>query len=282
MSLHPDLDKIIVPGLGMSMVPLPSGYDLDYWNGRLLVFEAPRSGHRYALGVDVAEGVGQDRSVIQVLRIGTTKEPDEQVAEFASDHHDPIDLATLAASVGRFYHDDSGEEALIIPECNGVGNGIPIDLQARLNYGNVFIWKVYDKMTNQLTNRLGWWTNRSTRPKLIAQGLHALTKRDLIVNSPFCLDEMEDFERDPFLAKAKARFGRHDDRIMALLIAYWGAHDEEWLTGEDVAEQRRLLTQAKGIQHTKEAAIGTKATWQNTAVTSEEMLAAWDDWMEGS
>jgi hypothetical protein len=150
-------------------------------------------------------------------------------------------------------------------------------LRTQFEYGNIFIWKVYDKRTGLYSNKLGWWTNRTTRPKLIVRGMHALSQGDLIVNSPFLLDEMEDFERDPYTAKIKARYGRHDDRVLAFLIAHVGAHDEEWIAGEDVAGERHALTRAGVVEQTAEAKTGVAATWQNTACSAKEMYEAWDE-----
>lgn len=269
---------------GMGFRPLSTNvgaYDYDWWNGRLLIWEPPTFGERYVLGVDVAEGVGQDRTVVEVLRVGTTERPDEQVAEFATDHHNPIEMVPIVNTIGRFYKDQGGEEALAVVECNTIGGQeLQLALRTQHDYSNLFIWKVYDKRENLYTSKLGWWTNKSTRPKLIVRGLHAMERGDLIINSSFLLDEMEDFERDHFLAKAKARFGRHDDRVLALLMAHVGAHDDEWLAGEDVAEERRLLTLAGRKEKITEEKQGRKATYQNTPITYEEMLAREEEAME--
>lgn len=269
-----DISKLLRPGFGLKVIDY-NEYDYDYWNGRLLIWESPEAGEQYAIGVDPAEGVGADRSVCQVLKVGNMVHPDVQVAEFACDFLDPVDFASCVKVIGDFYG-SNGEEAFCTVECNApCGDTMVNDLRMRLDYSNLFIWKAYDKITNIYTNKLGWWTNRTTRPKLIARGLHAFANSDLIVNSPFCLDEMSDFERDHFIAKAKARFGRHDDRIMALLIAYFGAHDEEWMAGEDIAEERRARMYGRQIQQLivepETTPVRRRVDYQNTAITLKEM-----------
>lgn len=267
------LDQLARPGLGMKVVEVNTDYDYDWWNGRLIMWDPPERGASYAIGVDVAEGVGKDRSVIEVLRVGDTKRPDEQVAEFASDYHDPIDLAPVVAELGRFYSGPDGVEAIAIVEANGLGDGVILALNTHLEYGNLFQWKVYDKVTHLQTNRLGWWTNRTTRPKLIARGQHAIMKGDLVMHSPFLFNEWKTFQRDHYMAKAAAMSNRHDDRVMAILMAHWAAHDEEWIAGEDVAEKRRRLTAATNVLHTKAAAVETatgaplKVDYQNRAIS---------------
>lgn len=268
------LDQLARPGLGMKVVDVDPLYDYDWWNGRLIMWDPPERSANYAIGVDVAEGVGKDRSVIEVLRIGDIKRPDEQVAEFASDYHDPIDLAPVVAELGRFYSGADGLEAVVIVEANGLGDGVILALNTHLEYGNLFQWKVYDRTTKLETNRLGWWTNRTTRPKLIARGQHAIMKGDLVMHSPFLFNEWKTFQRDHYLARAAAMSGRHDDRVMAILMAHWAAHDAEWISGDDVAEQRRRLTAATGMMHTK-AAEATAAGIQVGRVDYQNRAISW-------
>lgn len=273
-----DISKLIRPGFGMKIVE-KNDFDWDEWNGRMLVWEPPQSYATYAIGVDPAEGVGADRSVCQVIKVGTVDYPDQQVAEFACDFLDPVDFASCVKTIGEFYRDSEGMEAFCTVECNApCGDTLVNDLRMRLDYSNLFVWKAYDRLTNMYTNKLGWWTNRTTRPKIIARGLHAFANGDLIVNSTYTLDEMQDFERDHFIAKARARSGRHDDRVMALLIGFWGAHDDEWMAGEDLAEERRL--RKLGAKHQEmqmyekpSPTLGWgKPDYQNSAITWKQAL----------
>jgi hypothetical protein len=273
------LEELSQPGVGIRILKEISQYEAhDFWNGRLLMWKPPENGRAYALGVDVGGGVGGDRSVIEVIALGDRRAPDEQVAEFASDFHGPLDLSAVVNLVGRMYCDDEKDEALATIECNSIAGGdiTQQDLRTRLDYGNLFVRKAYDKINNIWTTKLGWMTTRTTRPKLIARGVHAFGRGDLIIRSPFLLDEMADFERDHHIAQAKSLSGTHDDRVMAMLIGYWGAHDSEWLSGDDVGEARRVLTDARKVSEDSSAASGRKPDWQNTACTYKEMMASWD------
>lgn len=226
-----------------------SEFDREPWNGRLMCWEAPEPGELYTIGVDPAEGVREDRSCAQILKLGTMKHPDIQVAEFTCDFLDPVDFSAIIKKIGEFYADPDGTEAFCTIEVNApCGDTMVSDLRMRHGYTNLFIRKSYDKINNIYTNTYGWSTNKATRPKLIARGLHALTYGDLIINSPYLLDEMSDFKRDRFDEKPEARRGKRDDRIMALLIAYYGAHDEEWISGDDLAEQRRANLRVEEAQ----------------------------------
>ena len=271
------LDKV-PKGWGFQGVPDPAEFDRDYWNGKLVVYEDPIPTATYVVGVDPSGGKGADRSVIEVRRVGDLEKPDEQVAEFASDHHGPHEIAPVAALVGRLYGDGAGGEALLIVEANGeYGDSCLFDIRSRLGYGNLFVWKVYDRTQNLASNRLGWWTTPSTRPKLVARGVYAITNGDLIVNSEELLNELEDFQSDHYMARAQAVSGRHDDRVMSMLMAYWAAHDNEWLAGQDIAMERRRLHAAGKLEKDEEAQKTPKRSWQNTACTYKEMQREWED-----
>jgi hypothetical protein len=275
------LDKV-PKGWGFRGCDDPAEFDHDYWNGKLVVYEDPQPTDQYVIGVDPSGGKGADRSVIQVLRVGDINRPDEQVAEFASDHHGPHDLAPVAALVGRLYGDGSGGEALCIVEANGeYGDATLFDIRSRLGYGNLFVWKVYDRTKNLSSNRLGWWTTPSTRPKLVARGVHAVTHNDLIINSEELLNELEDFQSDHWMAKAQASSGRHDDRVMSMLMAYWAAHDNEWIAGQDIAAERNRLRLAGKIEQAELSEDTPKRSWQNTAVTSADMHEQWEEQFSG-
>lgn len=274
-----DITSLIKPGYGLTVVT-PSEYDHMAWNGKLLIWEAPKDGETYAIGVDPAEGVARDRSVCEVIKTGNLVHPDEQVAEFACDFLSPTDFADVVNTIGRFYRDPDGTEAFATVECNApCGNTMILDLTQRCDYTNLYIWKQYDRINNLFTNKYGWWTNKTTRPNLIARGMDALQKGDLLINSSHLLDEMSDFERDHYIAKAKARYGRHDDRILALLMAYYGWHDQEWINGEDVATERRMRGQAGEIQKKILPELTKRADYMNTAITAREMASRADEWL---
>lgn len=271
--IDPALRRLMQPGVGFQIVEVGE-YDYGFWNGRLLVWEPPRRGYRYAMGVDVAEGVGGDRSVVEVIRCGTLEEPDVQVAEYASDHLDTVEFSRAVDAIGRFYRDSEGLEAFATVEANGPGKDVIATLNYNLDYTNQYIWKFYDKRTNLYSTKLGWWTTPSTRPRLISRAQHALFQGDLVLNSPFLLDEMADFHGDMWFAKAQARAGRHDDRVMAMLMCYWGAHDDEWLSGEDIAEQRRVLRDARKRADDVAEDGAPRRDFQNTPITERQMWEA--------
>ena len=133
----------IPPGYGLKILGQHEWEGLDFTDplsyvpalmDNLLVWEAPKAGNKYILGVDVSDGIGQDRSVIDVHRVATLHEPAEQVAQFITDSRDPSELALVVDPIGRFYKDDDGQEALAAIECNNHGLTTQSELQGHLGY----------------------------------------------------------------------------------------------------------------------------------------------------
>jgi hypothetical protein len=284
MSMNKGLESLIKPGMALHIVER-NKYDVDEWNGRLLVWDAPRAGEEYILGVDTSEGVKKDRSVCEVIQKGNLYHPDIQVAEFACDFMDPVDFASVVSTIGKFYSDPDGSEAFCTIETNNpAGSSVLNTLRTKLDYTNLFIRKDYEKRENLYTTKLGWHTTRHNRGLIIARGIHALSYGDLIINSPYLLDEMADFESNHDIAQAKVKVGKgHDDRVMAMLVGYFGGHDDEWLSGDDIAEERRLREKAGQIQQKMAASDDRTAQkrpdWQSSAVSARKMNELAEDWL---
>lgn len=282
------LDRASMLGTGMRIVE-NSQYSLDSWNGRMLCFEPPIAGEVYAMGVDPAEGVRADRSCAQVIKLANMTHPAEQVAEFTCDFLDPIDFAAVIKAMGLFYADPDGNECFCTIEINApCGDTMVSDLRLRLDYSNLYIRKSLDRISGLYTNSYGWMTSKSTRPKLIARGLHAMNYGDLIVKSSYLLDEMSDFKRDKFDEKPEARRSKHDDRLMALLIAYYGGNEDQWLSGDDIDEQRRAQIRVDALVDVvnEEANVPVQAKkreidFQSRAMTHKAMMEEAENFLFG-
>ena len=251
-------------------------------NGRLLIWEWPKIGPEYVIGVDVSTGVGLTNSVAHILKVGSIYEPYEQVAEFACNFLDPHDLVPVLNTVGRLYWCiGSGQPALMCIECNNAGESTQYDLMTQHNYSNLFIWKVYDRAGNVLTNRLGWWTTPRTRRKIVLHGARLLRSGGWKINSPWFIDEMADFELQRGVgsqmldsemeAIARHKSGALDDRLMAGFIAVWCAQD---LREAGFENPVAVHQQWKERQEEREKALRVgrpEKDYQNTAISYEKM-----------
>ena len=115
---------IIPPGYGflpLSMKDIaPGGAHVDGM-GVCAIYEPPLRGESYVVSVDVSDGLGQDRSSVDVIRRGTIARPEEQVAHFLSDRIKPRELAFVVDALGHLFVDDAGREACVAIETNNPG-----------------------------------------------------------------------------------------------------------------------------------------------------------------
>jgi hypothetical protein len=179
-----------------------------------LIWEKPLTGFYYTVGVDSSEGVGGDNAVIEVLNVNTGV----QAAEFATPNLPPDQLATYVLDIAKWYN-----RALIVPEINS--SGISLVDHIKLKYVNIYRRKVFDKISGMTQEAIGWRTTGTTKPILIHDLEEATREQYILINSEAALKEMRTFVRTD--ESGKQGFGaegsNHDDRVIALGLAYQGA-----------------------------------------------------------
>jgi hypothetical protein len=250
--------------------------------GVLWMWEPPGNRSSYVVGVDPSVGiVGWDRhnrviddvktdnGCIEVIKVGHGEPgspdfvPDVQVAEYAAPI-DPEDLADVANIVGRVYGgaDEEGQALCIVEVYPGPGL---LTLRRMINihgYTRHFIWKTLDSMSTRPTSYLGWTANqKSVRDLWIRTRRHILSG-GLVHHSPWLVEEWTDCEMD-FVKQTGQAVGGHDDRVRAVNLALWAAH--EW--SFDVETKTRDVEEGRTGQ----------VAWQASDVTAEEMAKQWED-----
>lgn len=254
-------------------------FDLDADHppeGALVMWEAPEPGTDYTIGVDPSWGVGEDRAAIHVLRNGTLYVPDKQVAEFCSDELNPHDLVPICYMLGNLYKNTKEEQmALMSVECN-ISDDITTQLRDNYNYDNLFIWKFYDNIKGKISNKVGWYTNARTRPKIIMKAIHYIKQGWWDISSPWLIGEMQTIEKLEEKAKVAAASGHKDDLFMAAAIALWSAHDLEFnelgMT-EETAKKRERRTQGivDAFDNIVQKPIKERKDFINTACSWDDM-----------
>jgi hypothetical protein len=270
--------------------PVPPGYGFRRLTGRALadlpnlrqsvmaIWEYPRvrGTFRYVLAVDVGDGLGQDYSVADVIRLPTIEEPAEQVAQYVSNRIDAKNLAFVCDAIGRFYHDLDGIEALAAVEINNHGLSTQDTLQLHLGYSHFYVWEYADSASpdRRYSTKIGWVTTPRTRPLLLASFHSAVTtfdpitgKPDFILNSPLTRGELRHFVTAGTIGEAEAARGQHDDCVLAGAIGYYVAWRLAGGEHEPIAERRRRRV---AIQAVADAEGRPKGDWRNLAVTSDE------------
>ena len=184
----------------------PTGIDREK-PGLLLVWEPPKTGEQYAIGVDVAEGLEKgDFSSIDVLdRSGY------QVAHWQG-HVEPDELGEMLNQLGRWYN-----TALIGVERNNHGLTTITKLKD-LKYPNQYQEIHVDQKTRKKTKRLGWLSTTKSKPLMIDH-LAALARDG---SSGIChtetVKEMQTYVIEDNGA-TNAQEGCFDDRVMSYGIA---------------------------------------------------------------
>jgi len=244
----------------------------------LAIWEYPRlrGPRRYILSVDVSDGLGQDYSIIDVIRQPTIEEPAEQVAQYCTNRLDPKGLAFICDAIGRYYCDGDQIEALAAIETNNHGLATQDTLQLHLGYAHFYVWEYADAANQErrYSTRIGWLTSPRTRPLLLASFYGAVTavdtvtaQPDFILNSPITRGELRHFLTESTIGEAAAARGQHDDAIMAAAIGYYVAWRMAGGEIEPIAERRRRRS-AERAQMTLEASRPKE--YRNMPATVEE------------
>ncbi len=217
------------PAHEYTFVPLRfDGYSTYDPMGKLIVYEMPEKDEEYGVGVDTADGIGLDRSVLEVLRKGTYARDDAQVCEFASPYINAFDLWPICLAVGTFYstvRDGNLRQAKMVIECNRNGESTQFELRKR-GWGNFHQWMRYDakRLRQSAAHKIGWFTTEWSREMMMDYLVKMLRDGWIDIFSPWFINEMADLEREMGKQKLRAAHGGHDDRIMALGIVLFSLH----------------------------------------------------------
>lgn len=190
----------------------------------LKVWEEPIAGCSYVIGGDVSEGLGgnSDYSIGWVNRIGGFGSPDVHVATFRSNEIDPISFGDFLNFLGRWYN-----EALMSVEVNKFDSCFS-RVRTFHMYPNVYRWKHVDS-TRVESNKWGWWTTQTTKPRLWQTAVLFLKERNWIIRSENCYEEMLTFQKEsPEDRGASAEDSFYDDELMGAMIALYTSHDMDW------------------------------------------------------
>lgn len=181
---------------------------IDWGRGALQIFKEPIEGREYIMGVDAAEGIGEDgdNSCFEVIDQITC----EQVAEFYSNTVQPHVFAQIISQVGRYYNN-----ALVVVENLGAGMTVVSKLEHEVFYENI-----YHEISGK-NERIGIKTNRSNRPVFLEAMQSKLIGRTMLIKSNRFLQELKRLVYNKQTKRIEAQKGYHDDAIMAMALALY-------------------------------------------------------------
>jgi hypothetical protein len=186
--------------------------------GDWVYYREYQPGHRYALGADVAEGVGKDSSSIHIIDFDAKDArgflKPEVVAEYYSNKI-PADLFAYEVKNGGTHYGT----CLAAVERNNHGHATLSKLKEI--YNNIYTEVRYDKMADKNTEKLGYHTNLATKPKMLYDLKTALNEDMIEVNSGPTIRELRTYDAQDL---ARVRFDDdqvvHWDRVMSLAITW--------------------------------------------------------------
>jgi hypothetical protein len=194
----------------------------EHERGRLLIYEMPQPGQKFAIFGDAAEGKASesfgtademkskfDFSAASVLRVDDYPPAIRQVAIWHGTV-DPDLFGDILVAMGWLFN-----EAFLGWEINGPGRSLSIQVIERHRYTNVFMREDLDSITHRPTQKPGWRTTPGTKPDMVATGQRYVREKTLLILDSATLLEMKAFSR-----VGQNRFEAaegHDDRVITIL-----------------------------------------------------------------
>lgn len=207
--------------------------------GGIDVYEHPKEGHVYAIGVDVSRGENLDYSAFSVF--DATEFPYRQVAKYRNSSISPLLYPSVVASCGQKYNN-----AYVLVETNGIGQQVADVLHNDMEYDNLVLitskgraGQVFDGGFGKGSTQLG-----ITMSKKVKQVGCSMLK-DLIESQKLITNDFETIrELSSFVSKAhsyEADVGCHDDLVMSMLLFAWLTSQPHFKDITDLDLRRRLL-----------------------------------------
>jgi len=174
--------------------------------GRLTIWKKAEEGHEYVIGADVASGLESGNCSAAVVLDRATG---EQVAELHGRWRPDI-FARLLSALAALY-----DMPWLAVESNNHGGTALHVLRRELYYRRLY--HHVDPLRGGKPEP-GWPTNSRTKPVMIDGLAAAIAERQILIRSPWLIDECLTFvNRDGELG---AEEGRYDDLVIACAIAW--------------------------------------------------------------
>ena len=181
------------------------------------VFEEPSPTHTYAIGVDPSSGEGGDHTAATIWDFSTLRPT--VVATFQSNRIKPDVMAHKLKQAGIRYN-----TALIAVEQGRFGYGMLTSLKAT-NYPITQIFKEVDqrKQEDRQTDKLGWPTNKATKPKMFSEFSTAINEDIIRIRDEQIIDEALSYPQDEVSRTRRKKDdsqSRHWDLLTSTVIGY--------------------------------------------------------------
>lgn len=178
----------------------------------LNIYEEPKIVD-YQIGIDPSIGSTDPCAIVVV-----NKESGEVAATYSA--FVPTNVITeKAVQLAMMYSLE--KKPLIVPEATGIGQALVESL--KLVYDNIYEREVFNQREQKNTKKLGFYTNYATKSQLVEATKELFHKGFPKLRDAKLVDELKTFVYTDEASEkgAGAQSGYHDDRIMAMMLAYW-------------------------------------------------------------
>lgn len=212
---------------GLEFVDDPKGY--------IKIWEPPKLGMHYAIGADVAEGLATGD--YSTAKVGNSEF--DIVASWHG-HIDPDLYGKELVKLARYYND-----AYLGVEANNHGL-TTLKSIVHTEYWNIYYSKNFEKVSDQVTQKIGWHTNQKTKPLMINKLAEYVREYYLGIPDPLIISEMFTYIIEDN-GSTNAQQGCHDDTVMATAIML------------------QLLLEGKSDNYVPEIPIDQRGKYETTA-----------------
>jgi hypothetical protein len=196
------------------------------------IYEQPKVGYEYRMGVDPSEGVVDPGSISVVSDTGA------KVAKF----NGMVPINGLADKVKFLYY--KYHKPLIIPECNAAGAALIREIRDL----RVYYRKQLDYKTDKETDKLGFRMSWESKQQLIQHFQKLLRNKQIKVFDRKTTEEMKTFLWSDSASHqgAGAARGFHDDDVISTMLSFWD-YSPERVT--EIAAARAMPPKKKIFQY---------------------------------
>lgn len=179
---------------------------VDDAKGYISIWKEPIKGEHYAIGGDVAEGL-----VDGDFSAGIVGDSHFDINAIWHGHIDPDLFGVELVKLGIYYN-----YAYLGVESNNHGL-TTLNSIRKLEYWNLYFTKTFDKISDTMTQKIGWQTTIRTKPFMIDKLAEFIREFHLGIYSDLIIGEAFTYIIEDN-GKTNAQPGTHDDTIMATAI----------------------------------------------------------------
>ncbi len=174
------------------------------------IYDKYVSHHKYGIGGDTAEGIGRDSNAMTLFDFTKNK----VIGTYHNNEIAPDMFGYEMSKLGRMYG-----ECIVAPERNNTGHATLAALKED-NYSNIYTEIKTDKYTDEQTEKLGWGTDRKTKPVMWFEFKKDFEDNLIDIKDKELLEEMLHYTKADFNERTTGVITRHYDLLTSAVIGW--------------------------------------------------------------